>query len=42
MLEKTEEEIKNGQSIDTGNIGHSGHMTKTSKTKVDTCLIQDE
>jgi len=33
MLEKTEEEIKNGQSIDTGNIGHSRHMTKTSKTK---------
>jgi hypothetical protein len=33
MLEKTEGEIKNGQSIDTGNIGHSRHMMKTSKTK---------
>ena len=31
MLEKTEREIKNGQSRDTGNIGYTRHMTKTNK-----------
>jgi hypothetical protein len=29
MLEKTEREIKNGQSRDTGNIRYTRHMTKT-------------
>jgi len=34
MLEKTEGEIiKNGQSRDTGNIGHKRHRTKASKNK---------
>jgi len=33
MLEKTEEQIKNGQSRDTGNIGYTRHRTKTNKTK---------
>jgi hypothetical protein len=32
MLEKTEGEIKNGESRDTGNIGHTRHRTKTNKT----------
>ena len=31
MLEKTEGEIKNGESRDTGNIGHTKHKTKTNK-----------
>ena len=31
MLEKTEKAIKNGQSRDTGNIGHTKHK-KTNKT----------
>jgi hypothetical protein len=30
-LEKTEGAIKNGQSRETGNIGHTRHRTKTSK-----------
>jgi hypothetical protein len=33
MLEKTEGEIRNGQSRDTGNIGHTRYRTKTNKTK---------
>jgi hypothetical protein len=33
MLEKTEEAIKNGQSKDTGNIGHTKHRTKINKTQ---------
>jgi len=33
MLEKTEGEIKNGQSRDIGNIGNTRHRTKTNKTK---------
>ena len=33
MLEKTEGEIKNGQSRETGNIGHRRHRMKTNKTK---------
>ena len=33
MLEKTEETIKNGQSRDTDNIGHTRHRTKTNKTQ---------
>ena len=31
FLEKTEWEIKSGQSRETGNIGHTRHMTNTSK-----------
>jgi hypothetical protein len=27
MLEKTEREIKNGQSRETGNVGHTRHRT---------------
>jgi hypothetical protein len=30
-FEKTEGEINNGQSRDTGNIGHIRHRTKTKK-----------
>jgi hypothetical protein len=33
MLEKTEEAIKNGQSKDTGNIGHTKHIAKINKTQ---------
>jgi len=33
MLEKIEETIKNGQSRETGNIGHIRHMTRTKKNK---------
>jgi len=33
MLEKTEGSIKNGQSRDTDNIGHTRHRTKTNKTQ---------
>jgi len=36
MLEKTEREIKNGQSRDTGNIGYTRHMTKTNKSHTHT------
>jgi len=32
-FEKTEGEINNGQSRDTGNIGHIRHRTKTNKTQ---------
>ena len=32
-LDKTEEEIKNEQSRDTGNIGHTNDKMKTNKTK---------
>ena len=32
MLEKTEGTIKNRQFRDTGNIRHTRHMTKISKT----------
>ena len=32
-LRKTEGAIKNGQSIDTGNIGHTRHRTKIKKKK---------
>jgi hypothetical protein len=35
MLEKTEETIKNGQSRDTGIIGHTTHRTKTNKTNAE-------
>ena len=31
--EKTEVAVKNGQSRETGNIGHIRHKTKTNKTK---------
>jgi hypothetical protein len=31
MLEKTEWAIKNGQSRETGNIGHTRHRTRTNK-----------
>jgi hypothetical protein len=34
MLEKTEGVIKNGQSRETGNIGHIGHKAKTNTTKI--------
>ena len=30
---KTEGQIKNGQYIDTGNIGYIRHTTKTNKTE---------
>jgi hypothetical protein len=33
MLEKTEGAIKNGQSRDTGSIGHTRHITKVNKKK---------
>jgi hypothetical protein len=33
MLMKIEGAIKNGQSRETGNIGHTGHRTKTNKNK---------
>ena len=33
---KTEGAIKNGQSRDTCNIGHTGHRVKTNKTKYNT------
>jgi hypothetical protein len=33
MLEKTEGQIKNGQSRNTVNIGYTKHQTKTNKTK---------
>ena len=33
MLEKAEGAIKNGQSRDTGNNGHTRHMSKTNKTE---------
>jgi hypothetical protein len=32
-LEKTKRTTKNGQSRETGNIGHTGHRTKTDKIK---------
>jgi hypothetical protein len=32
-LKKMEGAIKNGQSRDTGNIGHTRHKTKTKKKK---------
>ena len=32
-IEKTQGQIKNGQSRDTGNIGCTRHRTKTNKTK---------
>jgi hypothetical protein len=35
-LEKTEGATTNGQSRDTGNIGHTRHNTKTNKTKHNT------
>jgi len=35
-LEKTEGAIKNEQSRDTGNIGHTRHRTKANKTKKNT------
>jgi len=31
--QKTEGPIRNGQSRDTGNIGHTRHRTKTNKTQ---------
>ena len=31
MLEKTEGAIKNGQSIETGNVRYTRHKTKTEK-----------
>jgi hypothetical protein len=33
MLEKIEGAIKNEQSGDTGNIGHTRHRAKTNKTQ---------
>jgi hypothetical protein len=33
MLKKTEGAIKNEQSIDTDNIGHTRHRKKTNKTQ---------
>ena len=33
MIEKTERTIRNGQSRDTGNIGHTRHRTKTKTYK---------
>ena len=32
-IDNTDEEIKNEQSRETGNIGYTRHKTKTSKTK---------
>ena len=32
-LKKTEGAIKNGQFIETGNIGYTRHRTKTNKAK---------
>jgi hypothetical protein len=34
MLEKTDRTIKNGLSRDPGNIGNTGHRTKTNKTRI--------
>jgi hypothetical protein len=31
MSEKTEGAIKNGQTRDTGNVGHTRHKTKTNQ-----------
>jgi len=39
MLMKIEEAITNGQSRETGNIGHTGHRTKTNKTKTTTIYM---
>ena len=36
MLEKTEGEINNGQSRETGNTGYTRHRTMTNKTKITT------
>jgi len=33
MLEKSEGQIKNGQSRDTGKIGYTRQRTKTNETK---------
>ena len=33
-LEKTEDAVKNGQSRDTGNIGHTRHGTKTKHNTI--------
>jgi len=33
LSEKTEGAIKNGQSRETGNVGHTRHRTKTYKTQ---------
>jgi hypothetical protein len=33
ILEKTEVAIMNGKSRDSGNIGHTMHMTKTNKAE---------
>jgi len=38
MLEKPEMTIKNGQSRDTGNIGHTRNRTKTKKKQKNTTL----
>ena len=41
-LEKTEAAIMYGQSIDTGNTGHTRHRMKTNKTQLNTGNKKDE
>ena len=45
MLEKTKGIIKNGQSKDIGNFGHTRHRTKTKKKKTQIksckCIVCD-
>jgi hypothetical protein len=36
MLEKTKEAIKNGQSRNIGNVGHTSNRTKTNETHTTT------
>ena len=36
----TEGAIKNGQSSETGNIGHTKHKTKTNKQKHNTICVR--
>jgi hypothetical protein len=40
MLEKTERQIKNGQSRDTDSIRYTTHKTKTNKTIITTQKIK--
>jgi hypothetical protein len=41
MLMKIEGAITNGQSREIGNIEHTGHRTKTNKTKTTTRYMLD-
>jgi len=40
MLEKTERQIKNGQSRDTDSFRYTGHRTKTNKTIITTQITK--